>query len=89
MKINKTVVEKIELPINGQQIYWDSELKGFGIRATSGGSKAYVVQSRVRGKTIRRTIGEHGVYTSEQARFEAKKLLLQMEQGLDPRVAAG
>jgi hypothetical protein len=31
-----------------------------------------------------KSIGKHGVYTLEQARTEAKKILLMMHQGIDP-----
>lgn len=85
-KINKAFVDKVECPENGQKFYWDLELKGFGLRLTSGGSKAYVVQSRVQGKQIRRTIGEHGVFTAEEARLKAKEILLQMNHGKDPKL---
>ncbi len=36
------------------------------------------------GRNKRKSIGKHGVYTLEQARTEAKKILLMMHQGIDP-----
>lgn len=36
------------------------------------------------GQNKRKTIGKHGVYTLEQARAEAKRLLILMHQGIDP-----
>lgn len=87
-KINKAFVDQTELPSAGQKIYWDPELKGFGLRVTSGGSRAYVVQARVQGRSIRRTIGEHGTFTAEEARLRARELLLQMGYGKDPKLKA-
>ena len=48
-------------------------------------TKTYVVQKFLRGKTVRITIGHHGILTAEQARKEAIKLLADMERGIDPR----
>jgi hypothetical protein len=42
---------------------WDEDLKGFGLKVTTGGSASYVVQYRMGGreaKTRRYTIGSHG-----------------------------
>ena len=36
------------------------------------------------GQNKRKTIGKHGIYTLEQARTEAKRLLLLIDQGIDP-----
>lgn len=48
MKINKTNVDSLPLPKanqegkTAQKRYYDDNLKGFGIRITSGGSKAFL-----------------------------------------------
>jgi len=83
MKITKKSVDGLKLPEAGQVLVWDSELKGFGIRLTAGGM-AYFVQGRANGKSIRTTIGKHGVFTPEQARIEAKERLRDMAKGVDP-----
>jgi len=83
IKITKKSVDNLKLPEAGQTLVWDSELKGFGIRLTAGGM-AYFVQGRANGKSIRITIGRHGVFTPEQARIEAKEKLLNMAKGIDP-----
>ena len=55
---------------------WDSEVKGFGLRVTPSGEKAYVLKFRI-GTTQRWiTIGRHGSpWTPEAARREAVRLL--------------
>lgn len=82
-KITKSFVDSIPLPISGQAFYRDSELKGFGLRVGKFG-KVYFAESEVKGKTVRTTIGKHGVYTTEQARIQARELLLTMTKGISP-----
>lgn len=87
-RITKTFVDSLTPPARGQVLHWDSEMKGFGVRIVPGGRKTYVTQGRVNGKSIRVTIGPHGVFTAEQARNEARQRLAQMARGSDPRRAA-
>ena len=81
-KITKTTVDKAVHPIQGQQITWDTELKGFGLRATPN-RKTYVAQSRVNGSLRRVTLGTHGVLTPDQARQAAREALATMGRGVD------
>lgn len=67
----------------GQELR-DSELKGFGIRRQQGGV-FYFVQTRIRGRLRRMTIGRHGSpWTPETARREAARLLMAIRAGEDP-----
>ena len=84
-KINKKFVDGLKLPSSGQVLVWDSEIKGFGVRLTAGGM-SYFVQGRVNGKSIRVTIGRHGIFTPDQARNEAKERLRDMHKGKDPAI---
>ena len=45
-------------PGRQQSILWDGKTPGLGLRVTANGAKAYIYQSRLRGKTIRMTIGD-------------------------------
>jgi integrase len=85
MKLTKTTVQNLPVPIAGQTLYWDEELRGFGIRIGAGGTRTYIAQSRVDGKARRITIGEHGRWTCDQARKEARLQLVAMDKGIDPR----
>lgn len=69
---------------DGQAFLWDSRTKGFGVRATTG-SKSYIFQSKLAGKSIRMTIGSTSVWTLDDARIEARRLLGIIDQGRDPR----
>jgi len=70
VKLTKSVVEKLAVPAAGQAIYRDSELKGFGLRVTSGGARTYVVEKRIGGKVRRVKIGraDDGWRTPEPTR---------------------
>ncbi|MBF0293528.1 MAG: integrase family protein [Nitrospinae bacterium] len=83
VKISKKVVDSLILVNDGQAIFWDSDLPGFGLRITKG-SKSYVVQKRIDGKTVRLTLGKHGQLTPELARREAQRILGGMALGDNP-----
>lgn len=82
-KLTKTYVESLPFPASGQAFHRDPELKGFGLRVGSS-SKVYIAENKVNGKTVRVTIGRHGLYTAEQARAQAKEMLLMMSKGINP-----
>jgi len=86
-KLTKTGVEGIAPPEKGERLVWDTELTGFGLRVTAKGKRSYIAQQRVNGKTRRVTLGQHGVYTAEEARKKARKALGNMTEGEDPAVA--
>ena len=61
-KLTKTYIEKIPYMDRGQKYYTDSELKGFGV-AVGTKNKTYFAQRDIFGRTVRATIGKHGVFT--------------------------
>jgi integrase len=66
-------------------IYWDTELKGFGIRVFPTGLKTFVVKFRTRGGRQRwLKIGTFGALTAEKARDRAKFELARVIGGEDP-----
>ncbi|MDP1637221.1 MAG: tyrosine-type recombinase/integrase [Candidatus Nitrotoga sp.] len=83
LKLTKTIVESLPFTTSGQTFYRDNELKGFGLRVGSS-LKVYIVESKINGKTVRATIGRHGVFTSEQARNEARQKLGMIARGINP-----
>jgi integrase len=86
-KLTKRVIDSIKAS-DGDCILWDSELAGFGLRVRAGGSKTFIAQYRAgggrTGQTRRFTIGRYGVLTADEARLEARKVLLAAAQGQDP-----
>jgi len=63
----------------------DAVTKGLRVRVTAAGVKAYVFESKVNGKTLRRTIGDPDAWTIEAARIEANRLRVLVDQKTDPR----
>jgi integrase len=91
-KLTKSYVESRPLPLAresnkdpGQELYWDSELRGFGVRITPTGKRTYIVQGRVNGKSFRETLGTHGVLTCDEARKKARARLVAYDEGVDPK----
>jgi len=64
-KLTKSKVDNIPHPDSGQVFYRDSSLTGFGLRVGKS-TKAYYAERRVKGKTVRVTIGKHGRMTTEE-----------------------
>lgn len=85
MKINlsKASIEKIT-PQPHQFFVWDSKVSGLGLRVSAGGSKTFVIQSRIDGKEKKITIGKYGILSPDQARKTAISHLAKMQQGIDP-----
>ncbi|HEY0027358.1 MAG TPA: site-specific integrase [Allosphingosinicella sp.] len=82
------MLDAVPLPGKGERtMVWDSEIKGFGARVTSTGSRTYILRYRMGGRdtpvrTI--TIGQHGSpWTPEQARRHAAELLTMVRSGRD------
>jgi integrase len=90
MKITKLAVDKLAIPVSetpnktAQKRYYDETLKGFGVRVTSGGTKAFFIEKLIHGKLRRITLGHSPALTVEQARKEAHKLLGKIATGIDP-----
>lgn len=87
IRITNTSVSKIKLPPNGKrEFYWDEELKGFGVKASSIGL-TYIVQKRVgggRGSTlVRHVIGSVREKDASAARDEARTALSDLRDGIN------
>lgn len=88
-KITKRLVDAAMPDPAKDAFWWDSELRGFGLKVTPAGVKVYVLQYHVgTGRNARRrrlVIGRHGSpWTPEKARIEAKRLLGDIADGGDP-----
>ena len=66
-----------------QKVYWDTELRGFGLVASATG-KTFIVQKDVAGKSVRCTVGRFGTFTVDEARSDARDLLVRMSKGENP-----
>ena len=89
-RLTKTIVDKIPIPPltakgqHAQSFVRDTTLPGFGLRITSGGTKTFIVETRINRRVKRITLGRYGVLTCEEARKEAQKLLGTIAKGGNP-----
>jgi integrase len=87
-KLTKRTIEALPSPARTDAIWWDQDLKGFGLKVTPAGRKVFLVQYRPagdRGNPRKYTIGEHGSVTPHQARIEAHRVLADRAAGRDPQ----
>jgi len=71
-------------PAEKEKIHWDSNYKGFGVRASPKGRKTFVVQYRQGSRTRRVSLGTFGNLTVDEARKKAKRILGEVASGYDP-----
>jgi len=69
-------------PADTNQVYWDTEQRGFGLLVLPSGQKRYVIQYRAFGRSRRMTF-KPGL-TLTDARKEAKAKLGDVAKGVDP-----
>jgi integrase len=82
------LVAALRCPEGKEQAFLrDATTRGLRVRVTAAGAKSYVFESKVNGKTLRRTIGtaDAAVWTIEAARAEATRLRVLVDQDTDPR----
>lgn len=68
-----------------QTFFWDGKQPGLGLRVTANGTKSYIFQTELHGKTIRITIGNYPAWSISDAQTEAALLKVKTDQGIDPR----
>jgi integrase len=88
-KISKRTVDGLVCPLNAKKIIlWDDGVKGFGVKAMRNGTKTYLLQYRMGGRSTTAktyTLGRHGSpLTPDSARQHALDLLADVRKGIDP-----
>lgn len=87
-RVNLTAgaIERLNCPTGKQQAFMrDSEAPGLRVRVTAAGAKSFVFEAKLNRQTIRRTIGDVKLWSIEQARTEARRLAVVLDNGQDPR----
>jgi hypothetical protein len=88
MKFTKTSVAALALPAGKvDHIVFDDDTAGFGVRLRSTGSRIWIAQMRINGRTRRMAIGDVGRIELETARGFAKRFFAQALLGTDPIAA--
>jgi integrase len=88
-KISKRTVDALAAEDGKEAVLWDTEIKGFFVRARVGGTKTYAYFYRAgSGRDAPKrtyTIGKHGSpWTADTARKEAKRIQGMVTAGGDP-----
>lgn len=85
VEITERIVREAEPPESGQRFIRDTKLSGFALRITSGGSKSFIVEARIKhGRARRVTVARCDVMSVQDARREARKVLGGFAAGDDP-----
>lgn len=84
MRLTDLQIKRMQPPEQGQRTVFDEALPGFGVRISQGGSKSFIVMY---GKKRRlKTIGRYPALTLADARKDARRLLVELQDidGLQP-----
>jgi integrase len=83
--LTDAAVKRLPLPTKSNQITYDDDVPGFGVRVTAGGARSYVLNYVTRaGRERRFTIGSADDWKATGARDEAKRLRRLIDEGGDP-----
>lgn len=83
-RLTETLVKNLPAPSHGNRITYDPDLKGFGVRVTAKGAKAFILNYRSGGRERRLTIGSYPEWSAAAARKEAEGLKRRIDLGADP-----
>lgn len=83
-RITEKFIKCLEKPATGSKITYDSEINGFGFRLSNQGTALFILNYSIFGRERRITIGKHPVWTAAEARAQASKLRLMIDNGIDP-----
>jgi integrase len=88
-KLTKRLVDSVR-PTDNDQVLWDDDLAGFGLRIKPTGVKSFLIQYRnTQGVSRRFTLGKFGKLTPEQARTIATGHFGDISKGADPAAERG
>ena len=80
-KISKMFLQNVEIPSEKPMLYFDTELKGFGVKVRPSGRITYIVDKRVSGRMKRISLGIYPSVMPDIARKEAFRVLSDIAQG--------
>jgi integrase len=83
-RLTDKLARELPAPPNGNRLYRDSDLAGFGLRVTAAGARSWVLNYSTRGRERRITIGSFPPWRERQARARAEELRRLVDAGGDP-----
>jgi integrase len=69
-----------------EAFYRDESTPGLGLRVTANDVRSFIFEASMHGKSMRITIGDIKTWTIKQAQEEARRMMVQVDQGKDPRL---
>ena len=90
--LNEGAIKELPVPERGNRVHYFAGAvlqgipapRGFGVRVTAGGAKAFVLNYRLRGREFRYTIGQHPDWSALRAVREARQLRQRIDRGENP-----
>jgi integrase len=83
-RLTDNSVKGLSAPDTGNRITYDERLRGFGVRVTANGKKAFILNYRFEGRERRMTIGSYPEWTLLAARRRAEEMRRDIDLGIDP-----
>src|SRR6202162_6377750 len=91
-KLSEATIKRLPVPAAGNRVtYFAGAMiqgakapRGFGIRVTASGARAFILNYRLRGREHRFTIGAWPDWTALRAVREARSLRQRVDRGEDP-----
>ena len=84
IRITRRTVDALSVA-TGDAVFWDRDLRGFGVRVYASGRKVYVVQTRGPGGKLKRvTVGRDVKMTADAARRSAAEVIDRIRRGEEP-----
>jgi integrase len=83
-RLTDKLAKTLPPPAIGNKLYYDTDLRGFAVRVTAAGARAFVLNYRSSGRERRYTIGSFPEWTTAAARKEAGELKKLIDKGHDP-----
>jgi integrase len=87
MNFTPTRIRELSAPTKSNVIYYDTEVRGLGLRITQKDARSWIFNCRVKGVERRLTIGSYADWPLKLAREHARQLRRLVDQGHDPMAA--
>lgn len=84
VNLTQKIIARAPLPAHGQTFLRDAALKGFGVRLTARGTRAFILEKRIDRRVKRITLGHVGELSLPQARRKAQQYLGTIAMGQNP-----
>jgi integrase len=82
-RLTDRMIKALPLPEKGYRIVYDGDVKGFGVRLTAAGARAFTVEYRLSGAVRRVTIGSFPDWSAAAARERAREIKREADLGRD------